>query len=638
MSNLKEQILNKLSQDFVSDNYYGLSRLNLTKPHIYVEISSSSIISGIDLTIAEIKKYFEEQVIEYELIETSCKGIHIFQPAISIQMPGRNAISFKNVYYNLVSNLLDSILNNILPTDKAVILGQHFHPDLSSWADVADIEELSIFRLQNRKLLKFNGILQPLSINSYIEHGGYYAFAKILKTKTPIEICNELEASGLRGRGGGGYNTGSKWKIVLNIPSNKKYFICNADESDPNSLGGKLLIESNPHMLIEGLLIGAYAINASEAIIYINAKHKLAIERIENAIKQAKEFGLCGEDIFNSAVNIRISLYKGPGAYVCGEETALIASLEGKRAMPKAKPPYPTESGLFGYPTIVNNVETIYNASLVFREGSEKFKQSGTYLSYGTKLYTINGNIDFSGILEIEMGKTVNYILKIINLNENLDNIKAVHLGGPTGAFVHPDNFSQEITYDTLTKGSLWFGSGSFVVIDDNNCILDLTKHFLNYLNQESCGKCIPCREGTQQLLEIIRRLTEKPDANLRHDSLIRFKGLLQLKEISEVMRQTSLCGLGKNAPESVLSSLEFFENEYEEHIFEKNCKAGVCTNLKEYLIIVEACVGCGICAKRCPTDAIIGCARTTHFIVQDKCIKCGICYDACKFDAIKVN
>lgn len=638
MTKLKQEIIQRLNTEPLSDKFYGLSKLNITIPHIYCEISSSSIIAGIKDSIQEIKKYFTELDIEYKLFEVSCKGAYHYQPSISIQMPGMNAISFKNVYYNEVTNLLDSVLNNMLPMNKSLILAQYFHPDLSSWSDVPDIEDLDFFRLQNRKLLKYNGIIQANSIESYLEYGGYRAFAKILNKKTPLDVCKELEKSGLRGRGGGGFKTGEKWKLALNNPSSKKYFICNADESDFSSKSGILLIESNPHMLIEGVLIGAYAINASDVIIYINNNHKLAIERLEKALEETLEYGLCGEDIFKSAINIRISIHKGLGAYVCGEETALISSIEGKRAIPKAKPPYPSEVGLFGYPTIVNNSETIFNSVLVFRDGVDNFKQSGTYLSYGTKLYTINGNADFPGIIEMDMGKTVNDILKIVSLPENYNSIKAVHLGGPTGVFIHPDNFNNQITYDNLSKGSLWFGSGSFVILNENNCIIDITKYYLDFLNKESCGKCIPCREGTQQLLEIIKRITEKPDSNIRHDSLIRFKGLLQLKEISEVMQQTSLCGLGKNAPESVLSSLELFDEEYEDHIFEKNCKAGVCTDLKEYVIIVDACVGCGICAKRCPTDAIIGCAKTSHFIIQDKCIKCGICLDACKFDAIKVN
>lgn len=637
MITTKDNILKKVNDKNQSLKYFGLSRKEIKIPHIFVERSTCSIIAGIDETISEIKKYFSDFGGDYNLIETACKGHCSCDPVVNIQLPGRAVISFRNVYYNLISTILDSILNNILP-DKSLIIGQYSHPELNLWSGVPEIDEIPFFKSQNRKLTKLSGIVEPLSIDSYINYGGYSAFADVINTKTPTEVCAEIEHSGLRGRGGGGFFTGIKWKMALDNPSNKKYFVCNADESDPGSFSGRMLIESNPHQLLEGILIGSYAINASDAIVYINSKYHLAIERFKNALKQAKEKGFCGEDIFGSGINIRLSLFEGPGAYVCGEETALIASLEGNRATPAAKPPYPSDSGLFGYPTIVNNLETVCNIPMILSEGATKFKESDSYISYGTKLYSISGKADFQGVVEMDLGKSINDILNFVRLHDNPYPIKAVHIGGPAGTFVHPNNFYQGLDYDSLSEGCLWFGSGSFVILDSTNCIVDITKYYINFLNNESCGKCIPCREGSQRLLEILNRITEKPGTKTKHESLKRFKGVIQLQEISEVMQATSLCGLGRNAPESVLSGLKFFRQEYEEHIFERNCNASVCRNLKEFSVNVDNCVGCGLCAKRCPVDAIIGSARSAHFIIQDRCIKCGICEIACKFDAIKVS
>lgn len=637
MSFSKQDILKKLNSDSNQVEAVSLSRKEIVVPHVYVERSTCSIIAGIDETITEFKNYFEEYEIDYVLIETGCKGHCACDPAVSVQLPGRAALSFRNVYYNKVSVILDSILNNILP-DKSLILGQYPHQELNSWPGIPDIEEIPYFRMQNRNLTKYSGIVEPGSIDSFIAYGGYSSFAKIMSGKTPSDVCSIIESSGLRGRGGGGFYTGLKWKMALDNPASKKYFICNADESDPGSFSGRMLIESNPHLLIEGVLIGAYAIKASNAIIYISNKYPLATERLKNAINQAIDAGICGEDIFGSGINIRLAVFEGPGAYVCGEETALIASIEGERANPAAKPPYPSESGLHGFPTIVNNVETICNIPLIIKNGIEAFKGSGSYISYGTKLYSVSGKADFPGTIEMQLGKSVRDILNIARLNENPYPVKAVHIGGPSGAFVHPDNFSEGLDYNTLSDGCLWFGSGSFTILDTTNCIVDLTKYFVGFLNNESCGKCIPCREGTSRLLDILTKITEKPSSTIKYESLQRFKGVTQLLEISQVMKETSLCGLGQNAPESVVSGLKYFRQEYEEHIFEKNCNASVCRNLKEYSVFIDNCVGCGLCAKRCPADAIIGSARMAHFIIQDKCIKCGICEQACKFDAIKVN
>lgn len=615
----------------------GMYKAGIKVPHIYAERSTCSIIAGIDETIHYLKQYFEESGDEYVYAETACKGFCSNDPVISIQLPGRAMISFRNVFYNKISSILDSILNNILP-DKSMIIGQYSHPELTSWPDVPEITQLDFYKNQTRKLFKYAGFIQPLSIESYMEYNGYSAFARTITSKTHSEVCGIVEQSGLRGRGGGGFYTGEKWRKALEKNSDKKYFICNADESDPGSFSGRMLLESNPHLLIEGVLIGAYAINASDAIIYVRSTYTLAISRLENALQQAQSAGITGEDIFGSGINIRISVFAGPGAYVCGEETALISSIEGSRGMPKTKPPYPSESGLFGFPTIVNNIETICNIPVIFNEGVEKFKTTGREDSFGTKLYSVSGRADYSGIVELEMGRTVKNLLSIVRQEDNPYPVKAVHIGGPSGGFIKPDDFGLRLDFSSVFKNNLWFGSGSFIVLDETNCIVDITKYYIDFINKESCGKCIPCREGSQRLLEILTRITEKPRTGQKFESLLRFKGVTQLEEISAIMKETSLCGLGQNAPNTVLSGLKFFRQEYEEHIYEKKCVAFVCRNLKEYSVNVDNCVGCGICAKRCPADAIIGSARNTHFVIQERCIKCGTCFNACKFDAIIVT
>jgi NADH:ubiquinone oxidoreductase subunit F (NADH-binding) len=637
MKSLKERTYKKLFQKDLLYEDSGFYKAGISVPHIWVERSTCSIVAGIDETIIYLKRYFQESGGDYVLIETACKGLCSFDPVVNIQVPGRALLSFKNVYYNQIASILDSILNNMLP-DRNLIIGQYSHLELNSWPDVIEVSQHKFFKNQTRSLLKNSGFIQPLSIESYLEYNGYSAFAGIITTKTRAEACELIVKSGLRGRGGGGYYTGKKWKTALEHNSDKKYFICNADESDPGSFAGRMLIESNPHLLIEGVLIGAYSISASDAIIYIRSSYTLAIERLEKALEQATEAGLVGEDVFGSGINIRISIFKGAGAYVCGEETALISCLEGNRGTPRPKPPYPCESGLFGFPTIVNNLETICNVPIIIRDGVERFKQLGRENSYGTKLYSVSGKVDYAGIVEVEIGKSVTEILAITRNDDNPYPVKAVHIGGPSGGFVKPDDFGICLDYSTLNNTNFLFGSGSFLVLDSANCIVDVTKYYINFINKESCGKCIPCREGSQRLLEILTRITEKPKSGHKFETLLRFKGVIQMEEISAVMKETSLCRLGQNAPNTVLSGIKAFRQEYEEHIYEKKCASFVCRNLKEYSVNTDTCVGCGICAKRCPADAIIGSSRSVHFIVQDRCIKCGNCEIACKFDAINVT
>lgn len=625
-------------------NKETLSQLRLirndqnTKPLIFVGAGTCGLGAGANATIKKAKEYLAHHNIEAEVISVGCIGLCSSEPIMDIKLPGKKRISFEQVTGDLVEKILDGVFADQLPDQP--YLGQYrSQEDQADWQGVSYLDEHRFFKPQHRIVLENCGVINPVSIEEYIARDGYKAYLNTLKVYTPAEMCDQIEKSGLRGRGGGGFPTGKKWKFALSTEADQKYLICNADEGDPGAFMDRAVIEGDPHRLLEGMAIAAFAIGATKAYIYIRAEYPLAIERLVIAIEQARDYGLIGHNIFDSGIDLDFVIKKGAGAFVCGEETALIHSIEGKRGMPRPRPPFPAVSGLFGKPTIINNVETFSNLTTIVNKGADWFSAMGTATSKGTKVFALSGKVATTGLIEIPMGTTIrDIIFKIAGGIANEKKFKAVQMGGPSGGCVTEANLDIEVDYENLVNVGAMMGSGGMVVMDEDTCMVDVAKFFMDFIQRESCGKCIPCREGTRRMLEILESITTKPKNRETHEPLARFKGVMQLEGLGNVIKDTSLCGLGQTAPNPVLSTLRWFKEEYEEHVFDKKCRAGVCQNLREFTIDVEKCTGCTICAKKCPTNAIIGGRKQPHFIIPDKCISCGACLEACNFDAVKVS
>ncbi len=616
-------------------SYIGHERI--TRPLIYVGTGTCGIAAGAAKTYDAIASYLEDTHFDADLVKGGCVGYCTAEPLVDVQMPGKARISFKNVKYDMVPVFLDEILNNHVPTE--LVLGQYRSAIHQPWDDAPFLDELDFNKPQKKMLMSNCGIIDPVSISEYIARGGYQAFSDTITQYTPAQVCDIVEESMLAGRGGGAYIAGKKWKISLNAVSDQKYFVCNAVESDPGSYMNRVIMESDPHRLIEALLIASYAIGASKAFIFTRREFPLAIERIKMALKEAEEYGILGHNIFDSGVNIDIAVKEGARAFVCGEETALNNSIEGKRAMPVSKPPFPAIKGLWNKPTIVNNLETLINVPLIMKNGPEWFKGIGNETSKGTKLFSLSGKVKNYGTIEVEMGMSFREIVgKIGGGIKDEQEFKAIILGINSGSYITEKTLDTIVDFDALKEIGSALGSGACVVVDKNSCMLDLAKFFTRFFKNESCGKCIPCREGTARMLEIIETATRKPEKENSFQTLERFKGIMQLKGMADVMKDTSLCALGKSAPNAILNTLANFKPEFDAHVFERKCPAGVCRDLKTYTIDVDLCTGCTACYKKCPVDAIIGTPRQPHFIVQDKCIACNACFEVCKFNAVLVE
>jgi len=492
-------------------------------------------------------------------------------------------------------------------------------------------EDDSVFlSKQTRIALRRCGLIDPESIDAYTDDGGYSALKQVLTSMTPEEVIEEIKASGLAGRGGAGFPTWFKWNAARKSEGTEKYLICNADEGDPGAFMDRAVIESDPHTLIEGMLIGAYAIGASHAFVYVRAEYPLAIVRLQKAINEAMEKGYLGENILGTGFSCFLKIKAGAGAFVCGEETALIESLEGKRGMPRLKPPFPAEKGYENKPSNINNVETFANVAWIIENGGEAFSALGTENSKGTKVFALTGKIKRGGLVEIPMGLTLREVIYDIGggIRDNRE-FKAVQLGGPSGGCIPKELLDTVIDYKALSATGAIMGSGGMVVMDEGTCMVNMARFFLDFTTKESCGKCVHCRIGTKRMFEILTRITEgngkEGDVEL-------------LEELCDGIRSGALCGLGQTAPNPVLTTIKYFRNEYEAHINEKRCPAGECATLRTYSIDAEKCKGCTLCSKKCPVNAISGALKEAHAIDTEKCIKCGQCKEVCKFDAVEVK
>jgi NADH:ubiquinone oxidoreductase subunit F (NADH-binding)/(2Fe-2S) ferredoxin/Pyruvate/2-oxoacid:ferredoxin oxidoreductase delta subunit len=534
----------------------------------------------------------------------------------------------------------NTFYTNVTPDDAAIIVAEHvlkgrkverlLYTDPQHKTPASDSKHMGFYRKQIRIALRNCGFIDPENIDEYIARDGYAALGKVLSEYTPQEAIEVVKRSGLRGRGGGGFPTGTKWDIARTRRSDQKYVVCNADEGDPGAFMDRSILEGDPHSILEAMLICGYCIGATKGLVYIRAEYPLAIHRLQVAITQAREYGLLGADIMGAGFDFDIELRYGAGAFVCGEETALIRSMEGRRGEPTVKPPFPAESGYRGRPTNVNNVETLANIPVIFLKGPEWFAGIGSTGSKGTKVFALAGKINNVGLIEVPMGITLREVIFEIGGGiKDGKRFKAVQTGGPSGGCLTEKHLDTPIDFDNLLAAGSMMGSGGMIVMDEDDCMVSIAKFYLEFTVDESCGKCAPCRIGNKRLYELLRKIT------LGHGEA---DDMDCLRNLSAVIKDTALCGLGQTSPNPVLSTLDNFRSEYEAHIFDRKCPAGQCKALKHYFILPEKCTGCTACARNCSVNAIVGERRQAHSIIQNKCIRCGACLEKCKFDAIRVG
>ena len=555
---------------------------------------------------------------EVKVIKTGCFGLCALGPVMIVYPEGcfYSEVKVEDVPEIVEEHLLKGRMVKRLLYEETV------HQD-----DIKPLNETNFYKKQHRVALRNCGVIDPENIEEYIAMDGYQALAKCLTELTPDEVIQIVKDSGLRGRGGGGFPTGLKWSFTAKNTADQKYVVCNADEGDPGAFMDRSVLEGDPHCIVEAMTICGYATGATEGYVYVRAEYPIAVHRLDVAIKEAREAGLLGKNIFNSGFDFDLHIRLGAGAFVCGEETALMTSIEGNRGEPRPRPPYPAVKGLFGKPTTENNVETFANIPQIILHGAEFFNSMGTEKSSGTKVFALGGKINNTGLVEIPMGTTLREIIEDIGGGiPNGKKFKAAQTGGPSGGCIPASLMDTPIDYDNLTAIGCMMGSGGLIVMDEDNCMVDIAKFFLEFTVDESCGKCTPCRVGCKRLLELLTKVT---------DGTATMDDLDEMEKLCYYIKDNALCGLGQTAPNPVLSTLKYFRHEYEEHILEKKCSAGVCKHLLHFEIDKEKCIGCTLCARNCPVNAISGSVKQPHEIDQTKCIKCGVCMQNCKFKAI---
>ena len=578
--------------------------------------TSSNSQKIIETMEAELKaKGLENEV---QVIRTGCFGLCALGPIMIVYPEGCFYSEVK------VEDVPEIVEEHLL---KGRMVTRLLYKETVTPTEIKGLNDTAFYRKQKRVALGNCGVINPEDIKEYIAYDGYQALAKCLTELTPEQVVQIVKDSGLRGRGGGGFPTGLKWSFTAANKADQKYVVCNADEGDPGAFMDRSILEGDPHCLIEAMAICGYATGATEGYVYVRAEYPIAVARLQIAINQAKEMGLLGKDIFGSGFDFDLHIKLGAGAFVCGEETALMTSIEGNRGEPRPRPPYPAVKGLFGKPTTENNVETFANIPAIIRNGSDWFASMGTEKSKGTKVFALGGKIKNTGLVEIPMGTTLRDIIYEIGGGiPNGKKFKAAQTGGPSGGCIPASLIDTPIDYDNLTAIGCMMGSGGLIVMDEDNCMVDIAKFFLDFTVDESCGKCTPCRVGTKRLLEMLDKITDGNGT---------LEDLDKLEELCYYIKENSLCGLGQTAPNPVLATLKFFREEYVAHVVDKKCPAGVCKNLLSFSIEADKCKGCTLCAKKCPVGAISGALKQAHTIDTSKCIKCGVCMDSCKFKAI---
>lgn len=596
----------------------------LTRPRIVVGMGTCGIAAGGGKVMNAIKEEVQLRGLDVDVDFTSCIGMCYREPMVEISLPGESSVVYGDIFPDKVAQLLESHIINKTPVYEWAAI--QIPGEATPYEGIDIMEKAPYYEKQVRSVTSRLGRTNPESIGDYIATGGYEGLEKALSMgRQPV--IDEVKKSGLRGRGGGGFSTGMKWQFVYNAQGDKKYAVCNADEGDPGAFMDRSVLEGDPHAILEGMMIAGYAIGADEGYIYCRAEYPLAIHRLNLAIAKAEELGLLGDNILDSGFNFRMKIKAGAGAFVCGEETALLNSIEGLRGMPRVRPPFPANSGLFAKPTCLNNVESYANVPFILRNGADWYTNMGTETSKGSKVFCLTGKINSTGLAEVPMGITLREV--IFNIAGGIQDgkkFKAVQSGGPSGGCLPESQLDLKIDYESLTAAGAMMGSGGLVVMDESTCMVDVAKFFLNFTQNESCGKCTPCREGTKRMLEILQRICDG-------------KGVIEdldtLERLADVIKNASLCGLGQTCPNPILTTLQYFRDEYEAHILEHRCPAGVCAALLNYTVLPEKCTGCGACLRACPAGAISGEKKEPHTIDSATCIKCGACITKCKFDAI---
>ena len=592
----------------------------MIRSHVMICGGTGCTASGSKNVQDAMQKALEEKGLQDEIriVETGCFGLCALGPIMIIYPEG---VFYSNVTVDDVPEIVEEHLL------KGRIVQRLVHTDETTQELVTSLNDTSFYKIQKRVALRNCGVINPENIDEYIAKDGYAALAKVLTSMTPEDVIQTLLDSGLRGRGGAGFPTGLKWKFARAYENEQKYVCCNADEGDPGAFMDRSVLEGDPHAVLEAMTIAGYTIGANQGYIYVRAEYPIAVKRLRIAIDQAREYGLLGDNILGTGFKFDIGLRLGAGAFVCGEETALMTSIEGNRGEPRPRPPFPAERGLFQKPSILNNVETYANIPQIILNGAEWFAAMGTEKSKGTKVFALGGKIKHTGLVEVPMGTTLRQIVEEVGGGiPNGKKFKAAQTGGPSGGCIPAEHFDVPVDYEHLAELGSIVGSGGMIIMDEDNCMVDIAKFFLEFTVDESCGKCTPCRIGTRRMLEILTKITEGNGT---------MEDLDKLEELCVFVKENSLCGLGQTAPNPVLSTLRYFRDEYVAHIVEKRCPAGVCKNLLRFVIDPAKCKGCTACARKCPVGAITGAVKQPHVIDTEKCIKCGSCIETCKFGAI---